>query len=145
MHVLWDFKCDTSPRQTAEIAAHHGIKIGSINPNLFQNPEYKFGSCCSSDEVARLKATEHVLHSIEIGKATGSHLISLWFADGTNYPGQDDLIARKIRMEAALHLWHDAMPSEMTMLVEYKPFEPAFYHTDIADWGGPAPLTRPLS
>ena len=72
---------------------------------------------------------------IAIGKAVGSNLLSLWFADGTNYPGQDDIIDRKRRMEGALRQWHDAMPPDMTMLVEYKPFEPAFYHTDIADWG----------
>jgi L-rhamnose isomerase/sugar isomerase len=135
VHVLWDFKAGTDPNETAKIAEKYGVKIGSINPNLFQNAEYKFGSCCSSDEVARQKATEHVLDSIAIGKATGSELLSLWFADGTNYPGQDDIIARKKRMESALKVWHDAMPSNMTMLVEYKPFEPAFYHTDSADWG----------
>jgi L-rhamnose isomerase/sugar isomerase len=73
--------------------------------------------------------------SIAIAKAVGSDTLSLWFADGTNYPGQDDIVSRKRRMEGALRQWHDAMPKNMTMLVEYKPFEPAFYHTDIADWG----------
>jgi L-rhamnose isomerase/sugar isomerase len=75
------------------------------------------------------------MDSIAIGKAVGSELLSLWFADGTNYPGQDDIVIRKRRMEGALRQWHDAMPAKMTMLVEYKPFEPAFYHTDIGDWG----------
>ena len=75
------------------------------------------------------------MDSIAIGKAVGSTLLSLWFADGTNYPGQDDIVTRKRRMEGALRQWHDAMPTNMTMLVEYKPFEPAFYHTDIGDWG----------
>ncbi len=135
VHVLWDFEPGTDPRSVAQMAEEHGIRIGSINPNLFQNPEYKFGSCCSPDPDARKMATAHVLDSIVIGEATGSNLLSLWLADGINYPGQDDLIARKQRLESALMDWHDAMPDSMTMLVEYKPFEPAFYATDIADWG----------
>ena len=135
VHVLWDFKEGTDPLETAKIAERNGIKIGSINPNLFQNQEYKFGASTSPDGAAREIATQHVLDSIEIGKKTGSEFLSLWYADGTNYPGQDDIVTRKHRMEAANKVWHDAMPPGMTMLVEYKPFEPAFYHTDIADWG----------
>ncbi|PQV64201.1 L-rhamnose isomerase / sugar isomerase [Abditibacterium utsteinense] len=142
VHVLWDFKPGSNPGETAEIAAKNGVKIGSINPNLFQDQIYKFGSCTSPDALARDAATAHVLDSIEIGKATKSDLLSFWFADGTNYPGQDDIIARKHRMEAALKEWHDAMPPEMTMLIEYKPFEPAFYHTDSADWGMAAFFAR---
>ena len=111
------------------------MRIGSINPNLFQDQDYKFGSATSPNGDARDAAEAHVQDCIEIGKATGSDLLSLWFADGTNYPGQDDIVKRKRRMEEALKTWHDAMPSDMTMLVEYKPFEPAFYMTDIADWG----------
>ncbi|RYG69771.1 sugar isomerase, partial [bacterium] len=135
VHVLWDFKPGTSPAETAEIAAKHGVKIGSINPNLFQDQIYKFGSLASPVEEARNEATKHVLESIAIGKATGSDLLSFWIADGTNYPGQDDIVSRKKRMETALKQWHDAMPEGMTMLIEYKPFEPFFYHTDSADWG----------
>ena len=135
VHVLWDFKPDSDPREIAQLAQDRGVRIGSINPNLFQNAEYKFGSCCSPDPDARAMATAHVLDSIEIGKQTDSKLLSFWLADGTNYPGQDDLIARKRRLQAALKQWHDAMTDDMTMLVEYKPFEPAFYATDIADWG----------
>lgn len=142
VHVLWDFKAGTDPKETAEIAAKNGVKIGSINPNLFQDQAYKFGSCTSPIEAARKAADEHVLDCIEIGKATGSDLLSFWFADGTNYPGQDDIIARKKRMEIALKKWHDAMPNDMTLLVEYKPFEPAFYHTDSADWGMAAFFAR---
>ncbi|MBW3635041.1 MAG: sugar isomerase [Armatimonadetes bacterium] len=142
VHVLWDFKAGIDPSETARIAAQNGVQIGSINPNLFQDQIYKFGSCTSPNEAARQEATQHVLDCIEIGRATGSDLLSFWFADGTNYPGQDDIIARKKRMEAALKQWHDAMPETMTMLVEYKPFEPAFYHTDIADWGMAAYFAR---
>lgn len=135
VHVLWDFKPGQAPSDVAQMASDLGVKIGSINPNLFQNQNYKFGSLASPIQSARDAAHAHVLECIEIGRATGSDLLSFWLADGTNYPGQDDLIARKKRLETALKAAHDAMPASMTMLVEYKPFEPAFYHTDLADWG----------
>lgn len=135
VHVLWDFKPGTNPNEVAQMAASHGVRIGSINPNLFQDQVHKFGSAASPNPAARLEAEQHVQDCIAIGKATSSDLLSLWFADGTNYPGQDDIVTRKKRMEVALRAWHDAMPDSMTMLVEYKPFEPAFYMTDIADWG----------
>ena len=135
VHVLWDFSMGVDAQQTAKVAESNGIKIGSINPNLFQDQVFKFGSVTSPDERAQTHAHRHVMDSIAIARAVGSDLLSLWFADGINYPGQDDLIARKRRMEGALRQWHEAMPASMTMLVEYKPFEPAFYATDIADWG----------
>ncbi|MCY2953813.1 MAG: TIM barrel protein [Planctomycetota bacterium] len=135
VHVLWDFSVGVDATATAKLAEQFGVRIGSINPNLFQDQLYKFGSACSPEERARQHANRHVIDSINIGKAVGSKLLSIWMADGTNYPGQDDIGARKQRMHGALRQWHDAMPAGMTMLVEYKPFEPAFYHTDIADWG----------
>jgi len=135
VHVLWDFTVGVDASATASVAEKNGVRIGAINPNLFQDQIYKFGSACSPDERARQHASNHVMDSIRIGKAVGSNLLSLWFADGTNYPGQDDIVTRKRRMQGMLRQWHDAMPKGMTMLVEYKPFEPAFYHTDIADWG----------
>jgi L-rhamnose isomerase/sugar isomerase len=135
VHVQWDFSMGVDATETASIAQKHGVRIGAINPNLFQDQVYKFGSVCSADERAQHHAHRHVMDSINLAKAVGSNLISLWFADGTNYPGQDDITSRKHRMHGALRQWHDAMPAGMTMLVEYKPFEPAFYHTDIADWG----------
>ena len=135
VHVLWDFKPGTDPAQVTEMARQNGVRIGSINPNLFQDQAYKFGSACSGDLEARAEADRHVRECIRIGRETNSNLLSFWMADGTNYPGQDDIVTRKKRMEAALKSWHDAMPPTMTMLVEYKPFEPAFYATDIADWG----------
>lgn len=142
VHVLWDFRPGQDPREVAQLAQQSGIRVGSINPNLFQDQSYKYGSCTSPLAAAREAATQHVLDCIEIGRATDSNLLSFWFADGTNYPGQDDIIARKHRMETALKTWHDAMPDTMTMLVEYKPFEPAFYHTDSADWGMAASFAR---
>jgi L-rhamnose isomerase/sugar isomerase len=135
VHVLWDFKPETDAKQIAKIAAASGVKIGAINPNLFQDQEYKFGSSCSPNKAAREMADRHVEDSIELAKEVGSKFVSLWFADGTNYPGQDDIVSRKRRMEKALRKWHEALYDDMTLLVEYKPFEPAFYHTDVADWG----------
>jgi L-rhamnose isomerase / sugar isomerase len=135
VHVLWDFSMGVDATETANLAKKHGVRIGSVNPTLFQDQIYKFGSVCSPDERAAQHAHRHVLDSIHIARAVGSNLLSLWFADGTNYPGQDDITTRKHRMHGALRQWHDALPKGMTMLVEYKPFEPAFYHTDIADWG----------
>jgi L-rhamnose isomerase / sugar isomerase len=135
VHVLWDFSVGVDATATASVAAKNGVRIGSINPNLFQDQVYKFGSVCSPDESVRVHAHRHLMDCIAIAKAVKSNLLSLWFADGTNYPGQDDIVSRKQRMHGALRQWHDAMPRGMKMLVEYKPFEPAFYHTDIADWG----------
>ncbi|HEY2589121.1 MAG TPA: TIM barrel protein [Tepidisphaeraceae bacterium] len=135
VHVLWDFSIGVDATETAKLAQRHGVRIGAINPNLFQDQLYRFGSVTSPNENAQQHAHHHVMDSINLAKAVGSNLLSLWFADGTNYPGQDDITTRKRRMHGALRQWHDAMPANMTMLVEYKPFEPAFYHTDIADWG----------
>ncbi len=142
VHVLWDFALGTDPADVADLARQHGVRVGSINPNLFQDQIYKFGSAAGSDPEARAAADRHVRDCIHIGRETQSNLLSFWMADGTNYPGQDDLVTRKRRMEAALKTWHDAMPETMTMLVEYKPFEPAFYATDIADWGMAASYAR---
>jgi L-rhamnose isomerase/sugar isomerase len=135
VHVLWDFSIGVDATATAALAAKYGIRIGAINPNLFQDQSYKFGSVCHPDESVRQHAHHHLMDSIAIAKAVKSDTISLWFADGTNYPGQDDIVSRKRRMHGALRQWHDALPPGMKMLIEYKPFEPAFYHTDIADWG----------
>jgi L-rhamnose isomerase / sugar isomerase len=135
VHVLWDFSVGVDAGATAALAARNGVRIGSINPNLFEDQVYKFGSVCSPDESVRQHAHRHVSDCIAIARAVKSKTLSLWFADGTNYPGQDDIVERKRRMHGALRQWHDALAPDMKMLVEYKPFEPAFYHTDIADWG----------
>ena len=145
VHVLWDFPFDKDGRLIGDLqqvaakvgaeAAGRGVKIGSINPNVFQDQCYKLGSATNEDPLIRRRAIDHMLTCVEIGKAVGSDLLSLWFADGTNYPGQGHIRRRKRWMEEALTQVHNAMPPTMTMLVEYKPFEPAFYHTDIADWG----------
>ncbi|HUU97696.1 MAG TPA: L-rhamnose isomerase [Phycisphaerae bacterium] len=135
VHVLWDFAPGTDPRSVGQSAEKLGLCIGSINPNVFQDQCYKYGSVANRDPAIRRRAVQHILDSIEVGRQVGSKLLSLWFADGTNYPGQASIRQRKRWFQDALRQVHDALPNDMSMLVEYKPFEPAFYHTDIADWG----------
>ena len=134
-HVLWDFPKDMSPKDVAKLAKKHGVKLGALNPNVFEDQAYKLGSFCSPDPKARQQALKHSLDSVEIAKEVGSKYISMWLADGTNYPGQDSILRRKHELEKAFKKIHDAMSPKQTLLVEYKPFEPSFYHTDIADWG----------
>lgn len=134
VHVLWDFPNGYDP-VVLEQAKKAGVRIGAINPNVFQSQAYKWGSFGNRDSEVRKQAIQHCLDSVALGEAVNSKYLSLWFADGTNYPGQDDIRARKQRFTEGLRQIHKAMPKDMVMLVEYKPFEPAFYHTDIADWG----------
>jgi len=135
VHVLWDFAPASDPAAIAEHAQQFGVRIGSINPNVFQDQCYKFGSLTNRDPAIRAAALRHLQESIAIGRAVGSKLLSLWFADGTNYPGQASIRQRKQWLHQGLKRVNAALPDDMRMLVEYKPFEPAFYHTDIADWG----------
>ena len=135
VHVLWDFESGRAPAEVGELARSCGVRIGSINPNVFQDQCYKFGSLANRDESIRRRAIDHIRDSIAIGEAVGSNLLSLWFADGSNYPGQVSIRRRKRWFMEGLEEIHEAMPDGMRMLVEYKPFEPALYHTDIADWG----------
>lgn len=135
VHVLWDFTAETPTESVLQAASDAGVRIGSINPNVFQDQEYKLGSVANPDASIRRKAINHILDSIRLGQETGSRLVSLWFADGTNYPGQDSVRRRKHAFAAALAECHTALAPDQIMLVEYKPFEPAFYQTDIADWG----------
>ncbi|RPJ08393.1 MAG: L-rhamnose isomerase [Spirochaetaceae bacterium] len=133
VHIPWDKTDDWD--KVAKHAAAKGLSIGAVNPNLFQEDEYKFGSVCNVSKEVRAKAIAHMAECIDIMKTTGSRLLSLWFADGTNYPGQADLRSRKRWMEEALAAAYKLLPQNSRMLIEYKFFEPAFYHTDIADWG----------
>ncbi len=135
VHVLWDFKKGQSPREVAALARRCGVRVGSINPNVFQDQQYKWGSIANRSTAIRKMATDHIIESVRIGQAVGSNLLSIWLGDGINYPGQGDIIARKRWVAQALKTVHSTMPAKMTMLLEYKPFEPAFYATDIADWG----------
>lgn len=136
VHVLWDFPNGLADCETlSDYAKSLGVAIGSINPNVFQDRDYAFGSITNEDPEVRSKAVDHILYCIEIAKKLGSNILSLWFADGTDYPGQGDFRRRKHYAEECLRTVYDAMPPGMRMLIEYKPFEPAFYHTDFADWG----------
>jgi len=133
IHIPWDRVDDYS--ELKKHAESLGLRIGAVNPNVFQEPEYKLGSVCNPDPVLRRKATDHLLECVEIAGTTGSDVLSLWFADGTNYAGQDSFTERRHRMVECLEEVYAAMPDSMRMLLEYKPYEPAFYHTDLADWG----------
>jgi L-rhamnose isomerase/sugar isomerase len=143
LHVLWDMPGGTKDVATIRaLESKHGVKSGSINPNLFQDQEYKFGSIANPDAEIRRKALAHLLDCVEIGRELGSQDVSLWIADGSNYPGAQS-IRRRIDWSAeVLSATHAALSDGQRMLVEYKPFEPAFYHTDIADWGMALELAR---
>jgi L-rhamnose isomerase / sugar isomerase len=133
LHFPWDRVDDL-----AALRAHVeslGLRVGAVNPNLFQDPDYRLGSVTHPDERVREKAVEHLLECVQVAVDLGSTAQSVWLADGTNYPGQDDLIARRHRMLDSLARVYEALPPEQEMLVEYKLFEPAFYATDLADWG----------
>src|SRR3984885_5575434 len=143
LHVLWDLpggKADVPAIQGLE--NKYGVKAGSINPNLFQDAEYKYGSIANPSAEIRGNALAHLLDSVEIGRELGSKDVSLWIADGSNYPGTQSIRKRIGWMVEVLAATHAALGEGQRMLVEYKPFEPAFYHTDIADWGMALELAR---
>jgi L-rhamnose isomerase/sugar isomerase len=143
LHVLWD--CPKGIDSTDEIkkfSGRFGVAPGSINPNLFQDQEYKYGSFGNPDISVRQRALQHTRDSIEIARRLNSRDISFWFADGSNYPGTANIRQRKKWFEEALQEAHRKLSPDQRMLVEYKPFEPAFYHTDIADWGMALLLSR---
>jgi L-rhamnose isomerase/sugar isomerase len=133
LHIPWDRVDDYAA--LARYGADADVHIGAINPNVFQEDDYRLGSVCNPDPSVRRKATDHLLECVEIAEITGSTLLSLWIADGTNYAGQDDILARQDRLETALHEVYARMPDSMTMLLEYKFFEPHFYTMDVPDWG----------
>jgi len=133
IHIPWDRVDDWTA--LLDVAAGHGVKIGAINPNLFQDDEYMLGSLCHPSASVRRRSVDHVLDCIEIARAVGSSIVSLWLADGTNYPGQDDLRARRRRLLECLRQIYCALPPGVRLLVEYKFFEPGFYSTDLPDWG----------
>jgi L-rhamnose isomerase/sugar isomerase len=136
LHVLWDLPngVDDVP-EVKQLERRFGIHAGSINPNLFQDQEYKFGSLCNPSAKIREQAVNHILDSIEIAKRLGCRDLSIWLADGSNYPGTQSIRKRIGWLEEALRATHDHLAPGQRQLIEYKPFEPYFYHTDIADWG----------
>jgi L-rhamnose isomerase / sugar isomerase len=133
IHIPWDAVPDYA--DLADHAKQLGVAIGAINPNTFQDDDYKLGSVCHPDAGIRRKAVDHMLECVEIGKQTGSDILSIWLADGTNYAGQDSMRDRQERLHDSLTEIYAALPAGMRMLLEYKFFEPAFYHTDVCDWG----------
>jgi L-rhamnose isomerase/sugar isomerase len=133
LHIPWDRVDDLGA--LARHAEELGLRIGDINPNLFQEPAYKLGSLAHPDAAVRARAVAHVRECVDIATELGSGAISLWLADGTNYPGQDSLSGRRARLLESLQEIYAALPEDQLLLVEYKLYEPAFYATDLADWG----------
>ena len=133
VHIPWDKVEDYDALK--QEAGDLGIRIGGINPNVFQDADYKLGSFANSNDRIRRQALDHVHECIDIMQHLDSKVLSLWFADGTNYPGQGDIRRRKRWFEECLRQVHGWMPHGSRMLIEYKFFEPGFYLTDIADWG----------
>ncbi|GAB3863320.1 L-rhamnose isomerase [Dactylosporangium cerinum] len=133
LHIPWDAVDDYA--DLARFAAAEGIAIGAINPNVFQDNDYKLGSVCHPDAGVRRKAIDHLLECVDIMDATGSTILSVWLADGTNYAGQDSIAARQDRLANALSEVYDRLGDGQRMLVEYKLFEPHFYSMDLPDWG----------
>ncbi|KOV96670.1 rhamnose isomerase [Streptomyces sp. NRRL B-3648] len=133
LHIPWDTVEDYAA--LAQYAGERGVRLGAINSNTFQDDAYKLGSVCHPDAAVRRKAVDHLLRCVDIMDATGSRDLKLWFADGTNYPGQDDIRARQDRLAEALAEVYQRLGEGQRMLLEYKFFEPAFYTTDVPDWG----------
>jgi L-rhamnose isomerase/sugar isomerase len=133
VHIPWDRVDDYAALAT--YARDAGVRIGTVNSNVFQDDDYKLGSVANPDPRVRRKALDHLLECVDIMDATGSRDLKLWFADGTNYPGQDDIAARQDRLAEALAAVYQRLGPDQRMLLEYKLFEPAFYTTDVPDWG----------
>ncbi|KUN49208.1 rhamnose isomerase [Streptomyces olivochromogenes] len=133
LHIPWDKVDDYGA--LAKHAQERGLKLGAINSNTFQDDDYRLGSICHPDAAVRRKALDHLLECVDIMDATGSKDLKLWFADGTNYPGQDDIRERQDRLAEGLAQVYERLGDDQRMLLEYKFFEPAFYMTDVPDWG----------
>ncbi|NUP15989.1 MAG: L-rhamnose isomerase [Streptomyces sp.] len=133
LHIPWDKVDDYAA--LAKHAEERGVRLGAINSNTFQDDDYKLGSICHPDAAVRRKAVDHLLECVDIMDATGSRDLKLWFADGTNYPGQDDIRGRQDRLAEGLAAVYERLGDGQRMLLEYKFFEPAFYTTDVPDWG----------
>jgi len=133
LHIPWDRVDDYS--DLAKHAADRGVALGVINANVFQDDDYRLGSVTNPDPRVRRKAVDHLLECIDVMDETGSADLKLWFADGTNYPGQDSIRARQDRLSEALRETYDRLGADQRLLLEYKLFEPSFYTTDVPDWG----------
>lgn len=136
LHILWDLPHGMDDIASVQkLSERYGVRPGSINPNLFQAQEYKHGSVTNSDAEIRRHAQQHLLDCVEIAKKLSSKDVAPWFADGSNYPGTQNIRKRIAWLEEAVKNAHDQLGPDQRLLIEYKPFEPYFYHTDVADWG----------
>lgn len=133
LHIPWDKVDDYAA--LAAYAQELGVALGTVNSNTFQDEDYKFGSLTHTDARIRRKAIDHHLECIDIMDATGSRDLKIWLADGSNYPGQADLRGRQDRLHESLQVIYDRLGDDQRLVLEYKFFEPAFYHTDVCDWG----------
>ncbi len=133
LHIPWDRVADFGALRAH--AETEGVRLGTINSNTFQDDEYMLGSLAHSDAAVRKRAVDHHLECIDIMDLTGSTDLKIWLADGTNYPGQDDMRARQDRLAEGLRTIYDRLGDDQRLVLEYKFFEPAFYHTDVPDWG----------
>ncbi len=133
LHIPWDAVDDYS--RLVKHAEDRGVQLGTINANVFQDNDYRLGSVTNPDPVVRAKAVQHLLHCVEVMDETGSRDLKLWFSDGTNYPGQDNIRARQDRLAEALQTVYERLADDQRLILEYKLFEPAFYTMDVPDWG----------
>ncbi|WP_328535512.1 L-rhamnose isomerase [Streptomyces sp. NBC_00344] len=133
LHIPWDRVDDFAG--LSRYAKDLGLRLGGINANVFQDDAYRLGSVANPDPGVRRRAIDHLLECVDIMDATGSRDLKLWFADGTNYPGQDDIVARQDRLSHALSEVYERLGDDQRILLEYKLFEPSFYTTDVPDWG----------
>lgn len=133
LHIPWDVVDDFG--QLKSHAEDLGVSLGTINSNTFQDDVYKFGSLTHVEKSVRQKAIDHHFRCIEIMHETGSKDLKIWLADGSNYPGQVNIGARQDRLQESLQTIYERLGDDHRMVLEYKFFEPAFYHTDVPDWG----------
>ena len=133
LHIPWDQVDDFGKLRA--FAEDHGVRLGTVNSNTFQDDDFKLGSLAHPDPAVRRKAVEHNLACVDVMDETGSRDLKIWLADGTNYPGQDDLRARQDRLTEGLRTIYDRLGQDQRLILEYKFFEPAFYHMDVPDWG----------
>jgi L-rhamnose isomerase / sugar isomerase len=133
VHIPWDRVDDYG--ELARVAKDLGVAVGTVNANVFQDDDFKLGSVTHPDARVRAKAVAHLVECVDVMDATGSRDLKLWFSDGTNYPGQDDVRVRQDRLAEALAVAYARLGGHQRLLLEYKLFEPAFYMTDVPDWG----------
>ncbi|MCE0459732.1 L-rhamnose isomerase [Curtobacterium flaccumfaciens] len=133
LHIPWDLVDDFADLKRH--AEEHGVSLGTVNSNTFQDDDYKFGALTHVDETIRQKAIDHHLRCIDVMDATGSRDLKIWLAEGSNYPGQEDMRSRQDRLHDSLTTIYDRLGADQRLVLEYKFFEPSFYHTDVPDWG----------